>query len=157
MRKAMLLLAVFGFVVTIWAADPTMGTWKLNIAKSKIPASDAANLKETKTVFREIDANTVEGVSTDTLKDGKTTTTKWTVPKNGGIQTYQQGGPAKGTSIVSVVIDPSTMYNIYLQDGKQVFLMHVVFSKDFKTFTISAKGTDTQGKPFEYLGLYEKQ
>ena len=80
MRKAMLLLAVFGFVVTIWAADPTMGTWKLNIAKSKIPASDAANLKETKTVFREIDANTVEGVSTDTLKDGKTTTTKWMLP-----------------------------------------------------------------------------
>ena len=159
MRKAMLVLAVFGLVGSLWAADtsPTMGTWKLNLAKSKILGSNAANLNETITVFREIDADTVEGVSTDTLKDGKTNTTKWTVPKNGGFQTYQQGGPAKGTSILSVVIDPSTMYNVYLRDGKQVFLMHVIFSKDFKTFTITAKGTDAQGKPFEYLGLYEKQ
>ena len=157
MRKTMLLLAVFGFAVSLWAQEPSMGTWKLNIAKSKIPPNTAQNLKETITIFREIDANTVEGVSTDTLKDGKTNVTKWTVPKNGGIQTYQQGGPAKNTSILSVVIDPGTMYNVYLQDGKQVFLMHVVFGKDFKTFAISAKGADAQGKPFEYLGLYEKQ
>jgi hypothetical protein len=32
MRKAMLLLAVLGFVGLLWAADPFVGTWKLNIA-----------------------------------------------------------------------------------------------------------------------------
>ena len=42
MRKAMLLLAVFGLMGTLWAADPSLGTWKLNLAKSKIPASDLA-------------------------------------------------------------------------------------------------------------------
>jgi hypothetical protein len=52
---------------------------------------------------------------------------------------------------------PGEMYNLYLRDGKQVGLMHVTFSKDFKTFTISAKGADAQGKPFELLGFYEKQ
>ena len=34
MRKAMILLAVFGLVGLLWGADPLVGTWKLNIAKS---------------------------------------------------------------------------------------------------------------------------
>jgi hypothetical protein len=112
MRKIMLFLAVFGLVGSLWAADPTMGTWKLNLAKSKIPASDAANLKETILSFREIDANTVEGIQTQTLKDGKTNTMKWTTPTSGGTQTYQEGGPANGISSVAVKIEPLTMYNV---------------------------------------------
>jgi hypothetical protein len=99
----------------------------------------------------------MEGVQTQTLKDGKTNTMKWTTPTNGGTQTYQEGGPANGISSVAVKIDPNTIYNVYLLDGKQVFLMHVKFSKDFKTFTNTSKGTDVQGKPFENLGFYEKQ
>ena len=157
MRKTMLLLGVLALVSSLWAQDPKMGTWKVNFAKSKIPASDAANLKESKVVFREIDANTVEGISTDTMKDGKTNTTKWTVPINGGIQKYQQGGPEAGTSIISAVIDPHTLYSIYLLDGKQVFLLHVTYSKDFKTFTLTGKGTDAQGKPVDYMSFSEKQ
>ena len=35
MRKLMLLLAVLGLVGTLLAADPLLGTWKLNAAKSK--------------------------------------------------------------------------------------------------------------------------
>jgi hypothetical protein len=157
MRKIMLLLAVFGLIGTLWAQDPKMGTWKVNLAKSKIPASDAANLKESKVVFREIDANTIEGISTDIMKDGKTNTTKWTVPKNGGIQKYQQGGPEAGISIISAVIDPHTLYSIYLLDGKQVFLLRVIYSKDFRAFTLTGKGTDAQGKPVDYMSFSEKQ
>ncbi len=157
MRKAMLLLAVLGLIGSLWAADPTLGTWKLNLAKSKLSANDAANLKESILVFREIDGNTMEGIQTQTLKDGKTNTMKWTTPMNGGIQTYQQGGPSNGISSVAVKINPNTIYNVYLQNGKQVYVMHVSFSKDFKTFTMTAKGMNAQGKPFEILGFYEKQ
>jgi hypothetical protein len=44
--KAVLLFAVFGLVGSLLAAD-RMGTWKLNIAKSKLPPS-AANLKKSR-------------------------------------------------------------------------------------------------------------
>jgi hypothetical protein len=134
-----------------------LGTWKLNFAKSKIPPTEMANTKEVVTVMRAMDANTYESISTETRKDGTTAVTKWTVPQNGGIQTYQQGGPAKGISIVSAKLDPHTIYNIYLQDGKQVFLMQMKIAKDGKTFTGSANGTDPQGKPWEYLVVYDKQ
>jgi hypothetical protein len=157
MKKIMPFLAVFGLVSTMWAADPTLGTWKLNFAKSKIPASEAANLKETVLVFREMDGNVMEGIQTQTLKDGKTNTMKWTTPMNGGIQTYQEGGPANGISSVAVKIDSSTIYNVYLLNGKQVGLAHVAFGKNFKTFTMTGKSADAQGKPFDYLAFFEKQ
>jgi len=156
MRKVMLLLVVFGFVGLIWAQDtsPTMGTWKLNIEKSKLPPT-AANLKEAIVVFREIDANTVEGRSTQTTKDGKTTTAKFTTPKSGGIQTYQEGGPANGTSTISVLVDPHKFYNLTLQNGKQVQLTPISFDKDFKTYTMTYKGIDPQGNPYEFFVLFE--
>ena len=35
MRKAPLLFAVLGLAGSPWAADPFVGTWMLNVAKSK--------------------------------------------------------------------------------------------------------------------------
>jgi hypothetical protein len=158
MRKALLFLAFFAFVSSLWAQDknPTMGTWKLDIAKSKLPPT-AANIKEIVLVFREIDADTMEGRSTQTTKDGKTTTARWTNPKNGGVQTYQEGAPASGISTIGVKVDPNTLYNLTLQNGKQVQLTPVVFDKAFKTYTMTYKGVDPQGKPYEFFALFEKQ
>jgi len=157
MRKALLLLVVLGFVGGAWAADPTLGTWKLNLAKSKIPASEVANIKETILVFREMEGNVMEGTQTQTLKDGKTNIMKWTTPMSGGAQTYQEGGPTNGISSVAVKIGANTLYNIYLLQGRQVGLFHVSFDKDFKTFTMEGKTTDAQGKPFEYVAFFERQ
>jgi len=157
MRKAIVLAAVLGLVGSLWAADPSTGTWKLNLAKSKIPSLEAANIKEVIMEFREIDADTLGAVSTETLKDGKTNTMKWTTPLVGGMQTYQQGGPAEGVSTVAVKIDQYTIYNMSLRDGKQVSLFKITFSKDFKTYTVNAKGMDAEGNPWEYLAVYDKQ
>lgn len=157
MRKAMLFLAVLGMVGSLWAADSMMGTFKLNPAKSKFPAGTSTSTDTTIIVLREADADTIEAISTETKKDGSTVVSKWTTPKSGGIQTYQQGAPANGISILSAVIDPYATYNIYLQNGKQVYLLLVTMAKDGKTFTATAKGTDAQGKPNQGLWFWEKQ
>jgi hypothetical protein len=157
MRKTILLFAFFGLVGSLWADEPTAGTWKLNIAKSKLPASRVENIEEMIVVIRELDADTIEKTATETRKDGTASVTKWTVPRNGGFQTYHQGGPEKGVSIFSAIVDANTMYNVYIQDGKQVLLTPVKFSRDFKNYTISWTGEDAQGKPSEFLVFYEKQ
>jgi len=158
MRKAMLLLAVIGLTSSLWAADnPIIGTWKLNPAKSKLPAS-AAKTKEQTTVFREINADTVEGTSTITQIDGTTSVAKWTVPSNGGILTYQQGGPTvEGLLIIATWIDPYTTHNTYIMKGKQVYLMRSKISQDCKSFTTIVPGTDEQKKPVEYIYAFDKQ
>jgi len=38
MRKALLLLAVFGLAGALWAQSPFDGTWKTDLNKSQIPA-----------------------------------------------------------------------------------------------------------------------
>jgi hypothetical protein len=116
MRKAMLLLAVLGLVGTLWAAEPLgVGTWKLNLVKSKLPAS-AAKMKEQITVFRALDADTMEGTSTTTQIDGTTSVEQWTVPINGGTMTYQQGRMkgVEGLLIITTRIDTYTTHNTFV-------------------------------------------
>jgi hypothetical protein len=67
------------------------------------------------------------------------------------------GGPAQGTTIVSVVIDENTVHNVYLQNGKQVSLTRVTNSKDGKSVTMTFKSTDAQRKPVEEIIVMEKQ
>lgn len=159
MRKAMLLLAVFGLAGLLWAEEPLgVGTWKLNPAKSKLPAS-AAKTKEQITVFRQLDADTMEGSTKDTLVDGTTNVSKWTVPIAGGILTYQQG-PAKdvkGLLIISTRINNYTMHNTFVLNGKQVMLMLNKISQDGKSFTVTAPGIDEQKRPVDYIYAYDKQ
>jgi len=47
MRKTMLFLAVLGLAGSLWAADPFVGTWKLNLAKSKASNPNLMHKSET--------------------------------------------------------------------------------------------------------------
>jgi len=159
MRKAMLLLAVLGLVGSLWAEEPMgVGTWKLNLAKSKLPAS-AAQMKEQITVFRALDATMMEGTSTTTQIDGTTNVEQWTVPVNGGILTYSQGRQKDVEGLLFFVtrIDPYTTYNTTIFKGRQAGLMLVKMSQDEKTFTVTSRGRDEQKKPVDYIYIYEKQ
>jgi hypothetical protein len=47
MRKAMMLLAVLALISSLWAADPMIGRWKLNISKSRLPPIQATVATDT--------------------------------------------------------------------------------------------------------------
>ncbi len=156
MRKAMVLAVLLVMAGSALAADTFQtGTWKLNQSKSKSSSPTPSNTVESILVFREIEGDLMEGTQTVTRKDGSVVVTKWTTPKNGGVQKYQQGGPAQGVMVVSTVVDSNTAYNTFLRDGKQIQVMHVV--NGGKTITIVAKGTNAQGQPFESTSVFEKQ
>ena len=156
MRKATLLLAVFGLVGLLWAADPTVGTWKANVSKSKFAPSTQAAPKEQMLIVREL-ADQFELSITGIRTDGSPITGKYTVPKQGGVVKRIDGTLAQGLSIIDTVIGPGNVYGTYIQDGKQTQLVHRIVSKDGKTMNWTSKGTDNQGKPFESLVLYERQ
>ena len=64
MRRTMLLLGIFGLAGSLWAADPIIGTWKLNIEKSKFssakhPMLDLTDPKEQTEVYRELDSGRI--------------------------------------------------------------------------------------------------
>jgi hypothetical protein len=67
MRKAMLCLAAFAVAGSLWAADPFVGTWELNVAKSQ--ASDRRLLHKSETIRIEARENgaifTFDGVDAE--------------------------------------------------------------------------------------------
>ncbi len=168
MRKALFFLTVFGLVGILCVSNLSaqsgkskriadVGTWEMNIAASKFAPSFEAAIKEATIVVRELDSD-FEYTQTGTRTDGSPITVKWTVPKQGGIWKYQQGGSGEKTTIIRTVIslDPGEWYDTELQDGKQVEVRHVIVSKDGKMMRQTEKGT-AFGKPYESIVIYEKQ
>jgi hypothetical protein len=152
MRKAMLFLTVFVLAESLLAADPSVGTWKLNVSKSTVP-----DLKEMTLVKQELSSGMFELVETGMLKDGSKISNKSSHPQQGGVVTSQSAKPAEGELTVVTIITPADFYVTTLQKGKQVEVQHVVVNRDGKSMTITAKGVDAKGKPYESMSLYDKQ
>ena len=142
--------------------DPYLGTWKLDVAKSKFsPVLQAfmkmAPPKEERAVFRELGTDELELTITGTLTDGKPIAVKSTAPRQGGVAKIQQSPLPEGMTIVSTKIDPNNSYATYMLNGKQVFVGQSVISKNGKEMRITTRGMDAQGKPFEQLAVFAKQ
>ncbi len=156
MRKLMLMMFVLGLAGMLWAADPEVGTWKVNLAKSKFPPGPAAATKVETNVIREV-GDQIENITTGTRVDGSSISEKYIVYKKGGIVKYQQGGPGEGKSIVFTKIDAYVACFTTLQNGKQIEVGHYVISKDGKTMQGTIRGTDASGKPYEVQVWLDKQ
>ena len=140
MRKALLMLAIFGLAGSLWAADPIIGTWKLDIDKSKQPKSwnDDKSLTE---AYREIDSNRIELTRDGIRSDGSAI--------DGKYIWSQQGGAVQGRyldfDLVQLLIEPGEWYVLFLRDGEQVFFIHKKISEDGKTMHQTVVEKDEQG------------
>jgi hypothetical protein len=149
MRKVLLVLALCGFAASLLAADAFVGTWKFDIAKSKLqPNAKGAAVKEAILVIGEKGTDR-DSYGKTTYTDGSSVLEKWIVPIQGGIVKYQQGGPATGGMNVVTRISGGEDYWTAIQDGKQVSMGHWTVSKDGKEIRGMDKGIDAQGKPSE--------
>jgi hypothetical protein len=155
MRKAMLCVAVIGLASMLWAADPSVGTWKLNVAKSKFSGTSTGPTKEGTVVVRELGTDEFELTSSGTAANGSKTSGKETWPQKGGV--VKSSSAAAGESDVVTMIAPGEWYDTTMQNGKQTGFIHSSISKDGKTMTAHVKGTDTQGKPYEHMIIFERQ
>ncbi len=156
MRKATLLLAILGLAGSLWAADPQLGTWKLNIAQSKFSPGYPAP-REARFVFRAV-GDRIEWILTGTNANGSPISTKATYPREGGLVKWAVPplGPV-GSPIVITVISPHEIYGTILKDGKQQQVDHIVISKDGRTTRETIKRSNSQGRPSEELLVFDKQ
>jgi len=142
-------------VATVWpqANDPRVGTWKLNVAKSKY---DPGPVPQSLTVKVE-PAGSGEKVTTETVApDGKRTTGGYTANFDG--KDYPLTGSLLGADKVSLKrIDARTTERTDKKDGKTVQTLTRVVSQDGKTMTVTSKGTNLEGKPINNIGVFDKQ
>ncbi len=155
MHKALCLFAVLGLTGSLWAADPFIGTWKLNIAKSK--ARPGASLpKEQTDICRELDTKQIECVTKSINADGSPATLTITFPRQGGMVKLQPPSP-KFMSYVETIVKPGEWYATFMMNGVQIQLIHKVVSKDGKTVHATITGIGLDGKPYEEILVGERQ
>ncbi len=157
MRQTVIGLVLLSLIGSAAGADLRVGTWKLNFAKSQMPAgSPEESLKEETLAVREVNGN-LEVVSTGVSADGSPFASKYAFPIQGGIAQFPGGDSGKGFSTVFTVIDAHTTFVTYLLNGKQVAVIQSVVSKDGRSFQNTTRGVDAQGRSFERVTLFEKQ
>ena len=143
-----LLLAVGG----LCAANPNMGTWKLNQAKSKITAGTAKNTEVTysNTMMGKIKV-TVDG----TDGAGKPAHNSWT-GKFDGKDYPVTGDPTSDSRSVKKIND-HTLEAAVKKGEKVTLTAHILLSADGKTRTVTVNGTDPMGKKYHSVAVYDKQ
>lgn len=152
----MLLLSVFAFPSILFAADPIIGTWKLNVSKSKYPSNEKPPREVTET-YREIDGGRIELTYEGIEDDGTKFLFKATWPVEGGLANIIEGQANPKRSYVETLLEPGNWYVTVLDDGKQTGVMHKIFSRDGKIMTQTSTSVDEEGKKVNIVRVYEKQ
>lgn len=150
-RKLIFLLALLASATPLFAADPFVGTWTLNTAKTKYTAGTPP--KNVTLVIEEQGAN-LQATATGTNSDGSPISAKFTVPISGGMGSVQEGD---FNGVMSKRISANVRENSYTKDGKEIRSRHIVISKDGKTMTSEVKGMNPAGSPIAGVDVYDKQ
>jgi len=149
---ASVVVGVSGVQVLAQAADPIVGTWVLNVAKSKYTPGPGPN-SETRTYVAagaEIKA-TSKGVDAD----GKPTSGAWTITYDG--KDRPMTGNADADTLSLKRIDASTTEVTQKRGGKVVIAGTRTISKDGKVMTITTKGTNAKGQALNDVEVFEKR
>jgi hypothetical protein len=151
-----LLITILSFPNILCAADPIIGTWKLNIAKSNLPP-ELFNVKELSFTIREMGDN-YELITKGINKDDTQFYEKMICPKQGGFRDYEGGNPAEGISVLDFPIDDrGNGYCIRLLNGRVISVTQWILSEDGRTWRAIGKASTLEGKPYEGPQWWEKQ
>jgi hypothetical protein len=133
------------------AADPQMGTWKVNESKSKItPGTLKFTTVTFKSMFGEVK---VAGDGIDA--DGKLVHSEWTGNFDG--KDYPVTGDPISDTRSYTKVDDRTLNLTVKKNGKVVDTGRIVVSADGKSRTVTVSGTTPRGKKFKNVVVYDKQ
>lgn len=139
-------------VLSAQGTDPRIGTWKLDVAKSKYdpgPAPKSAVLKIEP--FEQGEKLTSETVNAD----GTKTVVQYSANYDG--KDYKLTGSPTADTVSLKRIDSHTTERTDKKGGKTVMSIRRAVSKDGKAFTSTSKGTNAQGQTVNNAAVYVKQ
>ena len=151
--KRLVVTAAFSLMAVAigFAADPNVGSWKLNEAKSKIAAGAAKNVTVVYTAVGDSYKCVVDGVD----GTGKPAHNEWTGKFDG--KSYPVTGDPTADSRSLKPVSPGHYALTNSKDGKEVLTGTVGFSADNKTRTLTTHTTDAAGKKLTSIAVYDRQ
>ena len=151
-RSIVLTIAMCAVGLTLsFAQAPQMGTWKLNEAKSKIPAGFMKNT----TVVYSAEGAKIKVTTDGTDAKGAPMHTEWVGAFDGKDYPLTGDPTADSRSYTKVSDHELTLAN--KKGGKPVTTGKIVVSPDGKSRTLSVTGTDANGKKVSSSAVYDKQ
>jgi hypothetical protein len=133
------------------AADPQMGTWKLNETKSKITPG---TLKNTHVVYSnmlgqvKINADGIDA-------NGKPSHTEWSGKFDG--KDYPVTGDPNSDARSYTKVNERTLTTTNKKNGKVTVTGQIVVSADGKSRTVTLNGTTPKGKKFKNVAVYDRE
>jgi hypothetical protein len=134
-----------------FAADPQMGTWKLNEAKSKFTPGTA---KLTTVTFKNMLGN-IKVTSDGIDSAGKPMHVEWSGKFDG--KDYPVTGSPESDARSYTKVNDRTLQATVKKNGKVTVTARSVVSADGKSRTTTAVGTTPKGKKFKNVVVYDKQ
>ena len=145
-------LCLFALSFAFAADNPNIGTWKLNDAKSTIPAGAGKN---TTVVYSAAPGDMLK-VTTDGVDgSGKAAHSEWTGKFDG--KPYPVTGMASVDARAVTAKGDRTIEIDNMKGGKSVAKGKVELAKDGKSRTLETEGTTADGKKYKAKYVYDKQ
>ena len=139
-------------VAAVLAANPHLGTWKLNESKSKLapggPKNATVSYTEAKDGMIKV---TVEGVD----KDGKSIHWTWDGKFDG--KSYKAKGNSEFDMLALKPVNDRINNLTGTKDGKVVATGTITVAKDGKSRVVTTTGTDANGKKVTDKAYYDRE
>lgn len=158
MRRMLgLALFVLAMTTTLTAqkADNSLGTWQVNIATSKYTPSPWP--VKSLTVVREAAPGGIKVTTTGERTDGTAVNTSYTANYDGTPAGVTGNGAPYDTVSIKEADSNIFMYEARNTTGKYHANGRIVISNEGKTMTLTATGTDADGKEMTLSLVYDKK
>ena len=134
--------------------SPFVGTWKLNVAKSKYSGEQPPR-SETRTVVAQGDGLkvTYKGMAAD----GSPIAYSFTTNLDGKDSPFLGAHIFGGDNVAVRRVDANTTTSVVKKAGKTLVTLTTVVSKDGMVTTQTATGTNAQGQPLSFTTVWDKQ
>jgi hypothetical protein len=150
---AVALAAIVATTGAVTAADHWLGTWKLNLARSKYNPPDLA--PKTQTMTREPVEGGMKLVIDGVDAQGKPTHSEYTARYD--KKDYPWTGQPNADTISLIRIDEEYLEAIWKLKGETTITTQTVVSRDGKTLTTNQFGKDAQGRTINNMSVYDRQ
>jgi hypothetical protein len=147
-------LALSASHLVVAQTDPFLGTWKLNVNKSKFVPGPPRKSETRFVVSSSMGLN----VSIERINgDGSTQEFQYTSNLDGKSYPIVGQGPWGANTIAATLAAPRTIQSTLSKDSKVVATGTSVVSQNGRVLTITTKGTDANGHAFSSVAVYDKQ
>jgi len=154
MIRALLIGAVLTALTGMaMAADPVLGTWQLNLVKSKFSPGPAP--KSMTRTYEESAQGTVTLTINTTSAEGKTGSVTYPYKNDGKPYPVSGTADADMASVTTVTASKASFKQI--RAGATIATGVRTVSNDGKTLTVAQKGTHASGAPFDDVMVYDRR